>query len=512
MRYIAIFAAALLWVSSALAGQDLIAVGDGDVTHAQKYQFTVESGVTQNAALPAGGLIGYWNQSSDGSFTQKERFQYMMLNYSEAFDAATFWNPLNVPFGDDGDIQWDGFNTIAFNSSHTKIAARFTYVPTINGSGQVTALTPAGSPIGYAPNQSGIQTVIFQSNSFSGGVPQIATTVWGYADGSGNIAGFSKTQGGTTNDAFPTAYSGFSTDPSLRPLVNVQAPAPATGEIYMDAGPNFILSRYTPGYHPAPGSVVAYFSFGAAYSDQQTPVTYGALATEVHDNSQTEPRGWINIRTADSPSRGGETTRWAIKEGLAASTVALGRFEDKGQGTVNGEGFYLRGDEGSFYFDPATGKSRLIVDEIVTSGVLDGGPSSVGVRLSQNQTIPANTTVSIAFDSEDFDPESAYDSSTFRYQPTEYGIKTIRLRARIIASSFGGAQSINFYIMKNGIVVSQQAIDPPASGAMETKEFSVPVLFNGTTDYVEVKAHFVNSSGAYLFAANGQTYLSVSPN
>ena len=138
--------------------------------------------------------------------------------------------------------------------------------------------------------------------------------------------------------------------------------------------------------------------------------------------------------------------------------------------------------------DTGTVTTAMIADANVTqaklaSNVVGNGPA-FSAYLAANQTVTANVLTKVTLNTELFDTNSNFDSTTnYRFTPTVAGYYLII--GSVIAS--GSGLNAYGYIYKNGSQYTLLGSFPSASGS------SSPILsgssiisFNGTTDYVEL--------------------------
>ena len=133
------------------------------------------------------------------------------------------------------------------------------------------------------------------------------------------------------------------------------------------------------------------------------------------------------------------------------------------------------------------------------------------VNLSSNQTSVAdNTLTKVVFDSEVFDTDNAYDTSTYRFTPLSAGKYFVY--AYIVGGAGGGNgdhKDMQVAIYKNGSSV--KSIHNLTNTGYEN-EIDVTIHntidMNGSTDYLEIfgKINSVANSGANKFLNNECTF------
>ena len=114
--------------------------------------------------------------------------------------------------------------------------------------------------------------------------------------------------------------------------------------------------------------------------------------------------------------------------------------------------------------------------------------------MSGNQSLSAGSTTKITFNTEIFDTNSNYDSSTnYRFTPTVAGKYQFDVSLQFAA---GGSQLLYCYayIYKNGsaIKISQNDFQNNAANTHNATA-SYIIDMNGSSDYVEAYGHIYNS-------------------
>lgn len=106
------------------------------------------------------------------------------------------------------------------------------------------------------------------------------------------------------------------------------------------------------------------------------------------------------------------------------------------------------------------------------------------VYLSANQSIPDSTSTKVQFDSETFDTNNEFDSTTnYRYTPTEAGYYQVSVSLDLIKTgTSSGFFEVN--ILKNGATYETGFMHD--TGNDVSKMLTDIVEMNGTTDYIEI--------------------------
>jgi hypothetical protein len=134
--------------------------------------------------------------------------------------------------------------------------------------------------------------------------------------------------------------------------------------------------------------------------------------------------------------------------------------------------------------------SKIIQDSL-NSGVAGSGPAFLAYKTSQN-SISTATNTKVTFDSESFDTNNNFTSSTFT--PTIAGYYAVSGTV-YLSNSVGTTQSNwRAMIYKNGSMLGTGSIGP---NSVQDVQASVNQLVycNGTTDYIELYARTDFGSG-----------------
>ena len=126
------------------------------------------------------------------------------------------------------------------------------------------------------------------------------------------------------------------------------------------------------------------------------------------------------------------------------------------------------------------------------------------VNISSNQSVSSSTDTVIQLDTEVFDTDSAYDTSTYRFTPQIAGKYYLEMGVRIQG---GGALSrVIPSILKNGSNVYELDIYNANVAANRSYAVSGIVEANGSTDYFQAQIFAAFSTTVYT--ATSQTYFS----
>ena len=156
------------------------------------------------------------------------------------------------------------------------------------------------------------------------------------------------------------------------------------------------------------------------------------------------------------------------------------------------------GDSVLIYDDSATALKKMTKTNLF-SGVAVNAPA-FSVYRSSSQTVLDTTATKIQFNSEDFDTNSNFDSTTnYRFTPTVAGYYQLNLQLTL--DNNGSGAYYEAYIYKNGSVYKHASATGQTLNSIAIN-LSEIISLNGTTDYVE---GFGMVSGTYLYFVGGST-------
>ena len=126
-------------------------------------------------------------------------------------------------------------------------------------------------------------------------------------------------------------------------------------------------------------------------------------------------------------------------------------------------------------------------------------------KMSANQTISTGTPTKIVYDTEIFDTDNCYDSTNYRFTPTEAGKYQVGMQVRIDGDPL---QAVSLYFYKNGSENKWIQFYCANTGANQSLGvFTAIVELNGSTDYLEAYVNlaatttvFGNNNSNYFYA------------
>jgi len=120
--------------------------------------------------------------------------------------------------------------------------------------------------------------------------------------------------------------------------------------------------------------------------------------------------------------------------------------------------------------------------------------------LDSDQTVSDSVDTKININNEVYDTDGCYDNSTnYRFTPTTSGKYLVSANLEI--DSGGGVHDITAgycYLYKNGSEYARARFDPDGDVFAFFAGLSVPVVMNGTTDYLEIYT-YVDTTGGTQF-------------
>ena len=269
---------------------------------------------------------------------------------------------------------------------------------------------------------------------------------------------------------------------------------------------------------------------GGTYTMTAPVITGGSITgVALSGNTLTNPvitGGSINNTTvgATTPSTGAFTTLTATGATTFSGAVVANTFSSSGAtitgGTINGTTVGAT--------TPSTVKTTALTVTGATSGTLaieatavagtntatfpaatgtvmvSGNMPAFSAYAGGSQSIPANgTATKVSINVEEFDTNSNYDTSNFRFTPTVAGYYQINGCATILNAV--STRDYGVVLFKNGSAYKQGTTNAIFASDYSGSSVSSIVYFNGSTDYVELYC-FNNSTGAISTVVSGVSF------
>jgi len=146
---------------------------------------------------------------------------------------------------------------------------------------------------------------------------------------------------------------------------------------------------------------------------------------------------------------------------------------------------------------PNTNSDRTLTLPDVTATLGINGPAFF-VRPSAGLTVTLATATKIQLNTEDFDTNSNFDTSTYRFTPTIAGYYQISAGLRGSATTTNSGTTITIY--KNGSAYLSAL--STSTNAAQFPTISALISMNGSTDYIEFYGSITGSGTATFGTTN----------
>ena len=145
---------------------------------------------------------------------------------------------------------------------------------------------------------------------------------------------------------------------------------------------------------------------------------------------------------------------------------------------------------------------------VMPNGALSGqNYPAFEARLSADQTISDATYTTVNIDTEIFDTDSAFDTSTYRFTPQVAGKYFVYGSIRFQCSNSNNLNNIVVRIDKNGTVYRNTNFDPNNDENIFNGFVQATVDMNGSSDYLTLVGYLSVTSGTPRFdSGTSSTY------
>jgi hypothetical protein len=126
---------------------------------------------------------------------------------------------------------------------------------------------------------------------------------------------------------------------------------------------------------------------------------------------------------------------------------------------------------------------------------------------SSNQSVSTTTWTKAIIDAEEFDTNSCFNTSTYRFTPNVAGYYLIQGCIYISYNTTGSTRIINA-IYKNGAEWKKSQATVTSGVFYGSTPVSNVMYLNGTTDYVELYGYVQDGSGAVFVSGQNGSYFS----
>ena len=162
---------------------------------------------------------------------------------------------------------------------------------------------------------------------------------------------------------------------------------------------------------------------------------------------------------------------------------------------------------------PGTSGYALTLNGITPTWASVGGSNTpaFNARMSADQTISNNVNTKVNFDTVDFDTNSAFNTSTYRFTvPSgQNGKYFIYSSIKGYSNAASALQAVYISIYKNGSQISYSGSDPRNSDGYYFSAYTYVTLSLVATDYIEIYGYIIVTSGSNTIVNQGFSYNNV---
>lgn len=150
----------------------------------------------------------------------------------------------------------------------------------------------------------------------------------------------------------------------------------------------------------------------------------------------------------------------------------------------------------------AAGTNTATLPAATGTVMVSGNQPAFSVYMTGNQSVSNNTWTKATMNTEEFDTNNYFDSSTnYRFTPLIAGYYQIS-GAIYLTNSSGNISTPNIAIYKNGSSYKRGSFQLASANTDSISVVSALVYLNGSTDYIELWGFIGGSSTSPVFAAN----------
>ena len=191
----------------------------------------------------------------------------------------------------------------------------------------------------------------------------------------------------------------------------------------------------------------------------------------------------------------------SVGSSQVASTIITGQTAETSIAT----------DDTVLIHDTSAGALRKMTRANFVSGVGGTMTPSFHAYLSSSQTVSDNVSTKAQLDSEIFDSDNAFDSSTnYRFTPQTAGKYFVYSSVRA-DEGVGDLNKIQNNLSKNGSLITgigQTSFDARNGGSTDSSSYNAGIVdMNGSSDYIELFVQVDSISGNNSLLNNQGTYL-----
>ena len=156
--------------------------------------------------------------------------------------------------------------------------------------------------------------------------------------------------------------------------------------------------------------------------------------------------------------------------------------------------------------EPATASNLTATLPAATGTVMvSGNMPAFSAYQSTNQSVTSGVYTKVACNTEEFDTNSNYDTTNYRFIPQVAGY--YQVTGNIYFNSASGNSLVVVAIYKNGSVAKYGSFTYPASAPAATFANATAIIYcNGTTDYLELYGYLLATTSPSFVAGSTSTY------
>jgi len=154
---------------------------------------------------------------------------------------------------------------------------------------------------------------------------------------------------------------------------------------------------------------------------------------------------------------------------------------------------------GNVVLNESGGAVTLTADKVVATQGLGGIPA-FSAYMGSDQTVSHATNTKLNFDTEEFDTNNNFDTSTYRFTPTVAGYYQIIVSASL--ASVTSTHRIIISVFKNSGHYKNGSASAAAGASYPASIVSTILYMNGSTDYVEGYVYIDIGSGTGTITAD----------
>lgn len=267
-----------------------------------------------------------------------------------------------------------------------------------------------------------------------------------------------------------------------------------TGDVLTAAQVNTYLQEQT----------VMVFASSAARTSALSGVLAEGMVSYLQDTNAVEVyngSAWVGVSGAGDVTEVQAGTGISVASGTGPIPVVTNTMAT----AIDAEGDLIIGDAADAFQRLAIGSNThvLTVDTSVDGKIKwaapaggSSGPTFQAYRSTTDQTMTQNAYTKVAFNAEDWDSDTCFDSTTnYRFTPNKSGYYLLTV-ALFTGASATGSVDLSFY--KNGVENGTHGFRGSSSSANFVALGTNQMYFNGTTDYCEIYL--------YMAAANPKVW------